>query len=98
MWFKLCPTCRRWLLGRGRGGNYWIDPDGTGAFETFCDTTVGDGTWTLVAKVQSGAESQWTYDSPKWTIPGNEFNENDQSLDSGEAKYRAYDTLPFGRL
>ena len=52
----------------------------------------------LVAKVQSGAEPHWTYDYHKWTIQGNEFNENDQSLDSGEAKCRAYDTLPFQEI
>ena len=29
-------------------GIYWIDPDGTGAFEVFCDMTSSGSGWTLV--------------------------------------------------
>ena len=32
-------------------GTYWVDPDGEGAFEVFCDMTTDGGGWMLVAAV-----------------------------------------------
>jgi len=32
-------------------GAYWVNPNGTGAFEIYCDMTGDDGGWTLVAGI-----------------------------------------------
>ena len=33
----------------GDDGNYWIDPDGSGAFEVYCDMTTDGGGWSILA-------------------------------------------------
>ena len=41
--------------GKTRSGVYTIDPDGSGAFDVFCDQTTADGGWTVFQKRMDGS-------------------------------------------
>ena len=86
-------------MGYGTGdGPYWIDPDGNGAFEAYCDMTTDNGGWTLVAKIESGSNSQWSYDATTWTTTGTNFNVSDFNLTANEAKYATFDTVAMEEI
>ena len=53
-------------------GIYWIDPDGSGAFEVTCDMSTDGGGWTLVVigdktEVDASDPPDLTYTSSVWT-------------------------------
>jgi hypothetical protein len=88
-----------YTMGYSTGdGVYWLNPDGNGVFEAYCDMTADDGGWTLAAKIESGSSSQWLYDSTAWTTDQNEFNETDFNFVSGEAKYTTFDTVALTEI
>ena len=47
-------------------GAYWIDPDGNGAVETYCNMSVADGGWTLVAKFTNQDTRTWSSSADAW--------------------------------
>ena len=79
-------------------GPYWIDPDGNGAYQAYCDMTTDNGGWTLVAKIESGSNSQWAYDAATWTTTGTNFNAADFNLTANEAKYATFDTVAMEEI
>ncbi len=97
---EACPAidCQEVLdLGNTADGNYWIDPDGSGSFEIFCDLTREGGGWTLVAHVDDvsdpyfGAQQSepWETDSVR-----NETTLPSHSTDiSVSAKYASWSSI-----
>lgn len=97
------PTSCAALLGMTpafTSGVYRIQPDGAGAFDTYCDldtSAAGDGGgWTLLLKV-NGASSVFTYDAPLWTNTA-AYNPDKPGLDVNEAKLAGFSTLPFSAV
>jgi formylglycine-generating enzyme required for sulfatase activity len=52
-------------------GTYWIDPDGTGAFEVYCDMTNDGGGWTLVGIVHPADYTVGVDEEYTWFRDGN---------------------------
>ena len=62
---------------------YWIDPDGNGAYEVYCDMTTDGGGWTLLLK--TAGDTDLDYDDPLWT-DFNLLNEASFDLTATNAK------------
>ena len=57
--FNLSTTARNcaelYKSGRRISGVYTIDPDGSGAFNVYCDQTTANGGWTVIQKRMDGS-------------------------------------------
>jgi hypothetical protein len=71
-------------------GTYWIDPDGTGAFEAYCDMTTDGGGWTALFIMNettydysTGGSSSDVVDNERWSYDGTASTTYINELDSG---------------
>ena len=74
---------------------YWIDPDGNGAYEAYCDMTTQGGGWTLLLKTAGDADLD--YDDPMWT-DFNLLNNSSLDLTAVNAKMESFLSLPINEL
>ncbi len=88
-------------VGNPPTGPYQIDPDGPGGnapFMAYCDMTNNDGGWTLVMKINGGAQT-FNYDSSQWTTATPYQQDTGYNWDqTTELKSAAYGTLPFSAM
>jgi hypothetical protein len=91
------PTSLRSYEGDVGNGWYEIDPesDGTG-FRAWCEMSMDGGGWTLILKTAAGSTT-WQYTSVLW---GNTAVQAETTAGdvAGDAKYPAYNSLPFTRI
>ena len=78
-------------------GAYWIDPDGAGAFEAYCDTTTDGGGWTLVAKLTNQDSRHWTTAKSDWTST-TAYGTTDDLSTGADAKSEAWGRLQADEL
>ena len=74
---------------------YWIDPDGNGAYEVYCDMTTDGGGWTLLLK--TAGDTDLDFDDPLWT-DFNLLNEASLDLTATNAKMESFLSLPINEL
>jgi hypothetical protein len=66
-------------------GSYWIDPDGTGSVETYCNMSLAGGGWTLVAKFSNQDSRNWANSEINW-VNSSTFGSTTDLSDGSDAK------------
>ena len=75
---------------------YWIDPDGNGAFESYClyDSNTQTG-WTMVMR---SVNVDIAYGSSLWTTTDLYDSSNWNLTQAGHSKYEAFNRVPFTQI
>lgn len=77
-------------------GLYWIDPDGNGPFEVYCDMDPNQQIgWTLVMR---NINTNIPYDSTLWTSTAVYDESNYSFTTTGYSKYDSFNRVPFTQL
>jgi hypothetical protein len=93
-----CPgtSCEDVLAELGTGatdGVYWIDPDGAGAYEVYCDMTTSSGGWTLLGVFTNGDGTvSWSAYDADW-VTDTTFGDATTPSVNADAKSEAYNSL-----
>lgn len=74
---SICPaaSCAELVsLGVSTDGRYWIDPDGGGSLEVWCDTSHDGGGWALAVVASDDGSDSWTWTSRRyWDLDSTTF-------------------------
>jgi hypothetical protein len=73
-------------------GVYWIDPQGSGAYEAFCDMSQNGGGWTLLLKTDGLTNTHFYYSDPKWSN-STLYNETSIDISNTTAKLEPFVSL-----
>ncbi len=76
---------------------YWLDPEGSGVFEAYCDMSTDSGGWTLLAVVSDDGEDSWTWnDRHFWDTDESVFGDVDDRDE--DYKSRAFHQVAFADM
>jgi hypothetical protein len=78
-------------------GSYWIDPDGSGSVETYCNMTLAGGGWTLVAKFSNQDSRHWADSETNW-VTDSTFGSTADLSDGSDAKSALWSRMNTSEL
>jgi hypothetical protein len=97
-----CPglSCQDLLdLGHSTGdGYYYIDPDGSGGFEVYCDMSNHGGGWTQAGTIQRNGSTHWNSWSGGYWTDSNNINYPGGGNSSSDYKNPAWYRMPMNEM